>query len=169
MKNLIYLLFIIIFISSCSTYNQNSSEYKKAIHLIEPKILQKNTMILLYSNNDYELQVPLTSLVNHIIIKSDNELIELFKYSDSLINKKSENILFPNDKFDLEHWGVNFWVSYRTLFESAKYIIYDKKNNVYIREVTIESNSWIGGPLAAEVRYKVYINGKIFWEINISA
>jgi len=169
MKNLIYLLLIIIFISSCSTYNQNSSEYKKTIHLIDPKILKKNTMILLYSNNDYELQIPLTSLVNHIIIKKDSELIELFKYAESLINENSENNLFPNEKFDLDYWGENFWVSYRTLFESAMYIVYDKKNDEYIREVTVESNAWIGGPLAAFISYKVFINDKIFWQHNISA
>jgi hypothetical protein len=131
---------------------------------------EKDVKILLYKKDNYELYIPIRKLVNYVNFSTDNCMLFFFKYADSLINLKSEQKVFPNTMFSLMRYGKYFKIyAYRDLFESGSYIIFDTKENKYITEVTLDAYERVAGPLAAEVRYKVYINGKIFWEINISA
>lgn len=171
MKNLIYLLFIIIFISSCSIFDDGTTtKYNKTVKLYKIDWLEKDIKIFLYKKDNYKLYIPIRYLVNYVNFSSENSLLVFFKYADSLINLKSEQKIFPNTMFNLKGYGKYFDIfAYRDLFESGSYIIYDTKENKYITEVTVDSYVWSGGPLAADVRYKVYIKGKIFWEINVQA
>ena len=61
MKNLIYLLFIIIFISSCSIFDDGTTtKYNKTVKLYKIDWLEKDIKIFLKDN--YKLYIPIRYL-----------------------------------------------------------------------------------------------------------
>ncbi len=165
------MLFLVLssFLSACAFVdNAKTTTFNEEVKLLKIDSYKDETLISVYSNEEFELLIPLREILRHTYIGDERDLADCCNYISYLLKNKSNNQKIKDSKFELGWFSSDkFKILDKELFESGDYLIYNNKTNKYIEKVVVRWESWYSGPLAASFELWVYIDNFVFYEFNM--